>query len=304
MNIKYIVLILFHLNLMISPAFADSEFDIIKKFQNIDDEHTKVYRIFQNDPMAFSCKSVINPLGEIINKLLPNVPNVCLDEKKQPMNGKLMIYDNKDIYKKYPSYIADMKDGYPEGYTIMNLHTGLIWIFLYQNKKANGESYLYIHNRLSVKNTYKDGKIDGKQTVYHPNGNIHLEWTATDDYKNPTTFYEEDGSLYQGNKFLSDCIDANFKDGKLEGKLTAYKSNGDILFEANYEGGRAISGYCNRPISKYSSQTEKVELTNAHLYKLNNASMNFQHTAYYNLETMTETMTTLGAAETLNPCKE
>ena len=290
---------------MITSSFADSELDIIKKFQNIDDEHTKTYKIFQSAPMAYPCKSVINPLGTLVSLLLPNVPNVCLDENKQPMNGKLIIYDDKDIRKKYPLYIANMKDGFPEGYTIMNLHTGLIWIFLYQNKQANGESYLYVNGHLSAKNTYKDGKKEGDQIIYYLNGKSYIEWSVTDGYKSPTTFYEEDGSLYQGNKFLSDCIDANFKDGKLEGKFTAYKSDGEVLFEANYEKGIAVSGYCNRPISKYSTQTEKVEFTNAHLYKLNNnASMNFQDTPHYNLETMTETLTSLAKAEELNPCKE
>ena len=309
MKIKYTALTLFYLNLIVASAFADSELDIIKRFQNIDDEHTKTYKIFQSDPMAIPCESKANSVMRIIaenlNKYTNNLQNLCLDENKQPLTGKIIIYENKDIQKKHPSFIADFIDGYPTGYAITIIHKlESIFVELYQNKKQNGESYLYNNNYLNYKWTYKDDKLDGKQTVYYPNGKPYIEWEEAKGYRSPTTFYEEDGSLYQGNKFLSDCIDANFKDGKLDGKFTAYKSDGDILFEANYERGIAVSGYCNRPVSKYSTQTEKVEFTNAHLYKLNKASMNFQYTPHYNLETMTETLTSLAKAEELNPCKE
>lgn len=311
MKIKYIALTLFYLNLIIASAFADSELDIIKKFQNIEDEHTKTYKIYRSNSIAVPCESkafsVMRIIAENLNKYTNNtaIPYLCLDENKQPLTGKVIIYEDKDIQKKYPSFIANFIDGYPTGYAITIMREmETIFIEFYQNKKQNGENYIYTNNHCKYKNIFKDGKLEGTQTVYHSNGKPYIEWTVTNDYHGPTTFYEEDGSLYQGNKFLSDCIDANFKDGKLEGKLTAYKSDGDILFEANYENGTAISGYCNRPISKYSTQTEKVELTNAHLYKLNNASMNFEYTPHYNLETMTETLTSLAKAEELNPCKE
>ncbi len=307
MNIKHFILISFFFNLFVLSAFADSELDIINKFQSIDNEHTKIYKIFRSNPMYLPCSSVANPID--LSRIpgltfLQNTPTICIDENKRPLTGKLIVYENNDIQKKYPVFIADYTDGYPTGNVIDNIREfEMILIYSYQNKKANGESYMYQNNHLEYKWTRKDGEFSGKQISYYPNGNISQEWTNNNGYYGPSIFYEEDGSLFQGNKFLSDCIEANFKDGKLEGKLTAYKSDGDILFEANYEQGVAISGYCNRPISKYATQTEKVEFTNAHLYNLNNALIGFQDTRHYNLETMTEHFY-FSTAEILNPCKE
>lgn len=45
--------------------------------------------------------------------------------------------------------------------------------------------------------SYLDGKLDGPQTVYYDNGNIHIETTYRDGVKEGTEiYYNEDGSIY------------------------------------------------------------------------------------------------------------
>ncbi len=94
----------------------------------------------------------------------------------------------------------------------------------------SGSAVEYYNNgQLSLKKSFKDGKLDGKTTEWYPNGQKKLEVNFKDGVLvgNYSSWY------YNGNKYLS----LNYVNGGLEGLNTAWYDSGVKMMECNFTKG-------------------------------------------------------------------
>ena len=84
---------------------------------------------------------------------------------------------------------------------------------------------------------YKDGKLDGKSTIWYENGQKWYEG----NYKNGKL----DGKWIWWNKNGQKVRQKNYKNGKLDGKLIEwFQFNGDIKREQSYKNGKLCINEC------------------------------------------------------------
>ncbi len=170
----------------------------------------------------------------------PNVQNrngvFYLPNQQEPFTGEnLCVYLNNSQYHSQ----GNMLNGLPAGKWTWWYESGMKW---------------QEHN-------HKDGKLDGKQTIWHQNGQVGSEGNFKDDLNDGKwTWWYENGQKEQ---------EGNYKDGKLDGKFTKWYENGqkreefnvkdDILDgirtkwkvngqweqEATFKNGECVSGQCN-----------------------------------------------------------
>lgn len=92
-----------------------------------------------------------------------------------------------------------------------------------ENEEKNGTYESYIDGVLVEKSLYKNGKLNGKRTLFHKNGQIEIDENYIDDQLTGTyKSYYEDGTLSQ---------EANYIDGKMEGVLKTYFNSGTLKEE-------------------------------------------------------------------------
>ncbi len=112
-----------------------------------------------------------------------------------------------------------------------------------ENQK-HGEYLSYINGALSTKANYKNGKLHGPRTIYHPNGKVEIEENYEDDllvgkYKS----YFNDGILAQ---------EAIYEKGVMQGMLKTYYKEGALKEEVtmvdNQENGPFIEYHPNGKI--------------------------------------------------------
>jgi len=105
------------------------------------------------------------------------------------------------------------------------------------NKPYSGPVFsLYEGGEKKSEGNIKDGKGDGKWTLWYENGQKKSEGKFEDDKKDGLwKDYYENGQLY---------LDRIYKDGKLEGLWKSYYNNGQLKYEWNYKEGELISQKC------------------------------------------------------------
>ena len=97
------------------------------------------------------------------------------------------------------------------------------------------DGVLYLTNCTMYEENYKDGKLDGKRTTWHENGQIKSEENFKDGKKEGKST-----AWYQSGQKKSEL---NYKNGKKEGKSTAWYQNGQIVREINYKNGKKEGKY-------------------------------------------------------------
>jgi antitoxin component YwqK of YwqJK toxin-antitoxin module len=132
--------------------------------------------------------------------------------------GKMAFFDEY-VYEgglgSYPIYVELIKHkkSKPLNYKQLAEVNAELWINIDETKDA----VMYLRNCSFFDANYKDGKLDGKRTTWHQNGQKKSE--------------------------------INYKDGKREGKSTSWYPSGEIQLEINYINGEkeglAISWYPN-----------------------------------------------------------
>ena len=128
-------------------------------------------------------------------------------------------YENGQIeYKRI--YIDGKKDGQIEYER-----------YFKDGKKVSEISYEYYSNgQISEEVNYKDGKKNGKQTVWYSNGQIMLEKNYKDDKRyGKSTMWYSNGQIGR---------ESNYKNEKLDGKWTNWYENGQIEKKTNYKDGK------------------------------------------------------------------
>lgn len=95
-------------------------------------------------------------------------------------------------------------------------------------KKRIGKWVTYHKNSKTpmVIETYKDGKLDGTQTTYYPDGSITEELNFSEGLKDgANTYYSMNGVAIK--KLI-------YKDDKLEGAASYYDGHGNLIIEGSY----------------------------------------------------------------------
>ncbi len=128
----------------------------------------------------------------------------------------------------------------------------------YKYDILEGKSIVWYENgQIESEINYKDGKKDGKFTSWYESGNIRTEATYKDGKKDGkwTWWYKsgqkqsernyKDGELVSETKYTYCAYvtcpiesEINYKDGKKDGKFTAWHENGQIEAEGNYKDGK------------------------------------------------------------------
>ena len=101
-------------------------------------------------------------------------------------------------------------------------------IIYYETKPFTGTHLCkYENGQNQVKGKVKDGKSDGKWTIWYENGQIMSEVNYKDDkLDGKWTSWYENGQIE---------AEENYKDGKLDGKWTLWHENGQIEREENWK---------------------------------------------------------------------
>ena len=89
------------------------------------------------------------------------------------------------------------------------------------------DGVLYLNNCTMYEESYKDGKLDGKWTTWHSNGQKWAEGNYKDNKKDGKwTYWNRNGQI---------SSERNYKDGKKEGKFTTWYKNGQVKSEVHYK---------------------------------------------------------------------
>jgi antitoxin component YwqK of YwqJK toxin-antitoxin module len=104
----------------------------------------------------------------------------------------------------------------------------------------NGKSKIFFDDgKVMIEQNYKLGKLDGKQTTYHPNGKVKSEISFIEDRQNGAfVFYHDNGTKYQ---------EGTYKESAIEGVLKTYYPNGKLK-----ESVTLVNGAENGAFEEYS----------------------------------------------------
>jgi len=92
------------------------------------------------------------------------------------------------------------------------------------------DGVLYLNNCTMYEESYKDGKLDGKRSVWYGSGEIKSEVNYKDGKREGKST-----TWYQGGKIQ---LEVNYKDGKKDGKATSWYKNGQKKSDQNYINGQ------------------------------------------------------------------
>jgi antitoxin component YwqK of YwqJK toxin-antitoxin module len=118
---------------------------------------------------------------------------------------------------------------------------GLVYLPNQQEPFTGNNSCVYANtSQQYLTSKFKDGKEDGKKTVWHENGQKMIETILKDG--------KLDGKVTSWYDNGQKEVEENWKDDKLNGKSTAWHVNGQIAAEGNYKDDKlikCISGVCD-----------------------------------------------------------
>lgn len=170
---------------------------------------------------------------------------------------------NEIIYKIEPKEGLAYLKGEEEPYTgnVLDYHKGgsLKKIMMFKEGKLEGRSEVYYDNyRLALIANYRGGKLDGKMVEYYSNNMLK----SKRNYKNGKldreafSFHKDglwyrhvfiDGTLVKAKPYTGVLVDrglkgqarfkGNYTEGKFDGEVTIYYSDGKPEIKANYRGG-------------------------------------------------------------------
>jgi len=125
-------------------------------------------------------------------------------------------------------------------YTDAQARNGLIYLPNQQEPFTGNNSCVYANtSQLYVTGKFKDGKLVGKWTWWHENGQME----KIGNYKDSKLDGKWTGWHENGQKYFEE----NFKDDENHGKSTMWLENGQKVGEGNYKDGKlikCISGAC------------------------------------------------------------
>ena len=99
------------------------------------------------------------------------------------------------------------------------------------------DGVLHLSNCAMYEESYKDGKLEGKNTSWYPNGEIKSEISYKDgDREGKSTFWYPNGEIKS---------EISYKDGEKEGKSTAWYQSGQKISEVDYKNGKKEGKYIN-----------------------------------------------------------
>ena len=102
--------------------------------------------------------------------------------------------------------------------------------FLLEKTLDWSDAILYLNNCTMYEESYKDGKLDGKRSIWYPSGEIKSEVNYKDGKREgKTTTWYQSGEIQ---------LEVNYKDGKKEGKFTSWYKNGQKKSEENHKDGK------------------------------------------------------------------
>jgi antitoxin component YwqK of YwqJK toxin-antitoxin module len=129
--------------------------------------------------------------------------------------------------------------------------------FLLEKTLDWSDAILYLKNCIMYEESYKDGKLDGKRSVWYGSGEIKSEISYKDGKREGKTTW-----WYPSREIR---LEANYKDGKKEGKFTTWYENGQIKSEDNYKNDKrkfqSTSWYQNGQIKSEQNYKDGKETT-------------------------------------------
>ncbi len=147
----------------------------------------------------------------------------------------------------YTKFFDQQKNVVSEGNVVKKQYDGL-WKFYHKNSK-----------QLMSTETYKNGKLDGKRTVFYPDGKIAEEAMYKNGIRSgPYKRYAISGTVLE---------EVTYKDDQPEGPAVYREGNGNIASKGNYVGGQK-KGYWEfyeggklKVREKYPLQRKKTDTT-------------------------------------------
>lgn len=135
----------------------------------------------------------------------------------------------------------------------------------YKNDKEEGtRRFYYKSGKLASELSYRNGKREGIAKKYFENGNLWIEISfENDSVKNARIDYYESGDILAEIPYNAD--------DNINGIIKAYDKGKNLIWQANAQNGKLISGKCI---------SGKV-MTNAHLMKLTSDINGFQSDSHY-----------------------
>ena len=145
------------------------------------------------------------------------------------------------------------------------------------------DGVLYLNNCTMYEESYKDGKLDGKRSVWYGSGEIKSEVNYKDGKREGKST-----TWYQGGKIQ---LEVNYKDGQKDGKATSWYKNGQKKSDQNYINGqrefKSTSWYQNGQVetqenykeSKMTSWYQSGEIKSEVYYK--NSKRHGKDTSWY-----------------------
>jgi len=111
-----------------------------------------------------------------------------------------------------------------------------------ENQK-HGEYTSYINGAIITKAFYKNGKLNGKRTIYHSSGKVEIEESYVNDELHGTYIsYHDNGNLAQeanyDNGTMQGILKSYYKDGKLKEEVTMVDNNENGPFKEFYPNGQ------------------------------------------------------------------
>ena len=107
--------------------------------------------------------------------------------------------------------------------------------FLLEKTLDWSDAILYLKNCIMYEESYKDGKLDGKRSVWYGTGEIKSEVNYKDGKKKGKST-----SWYQNGQKQSE---QNYKDGKRQFQSTSWYQNGQKKTEGNYKDNKETTWY-------------------------------------------------------------
>lgn len=116
---------------------------------------------------------------------------------------------------------------------------------------VDGEWECYYEDYLKEKSFYRNGRPDGKQIRYSPDGREESVYTYRNGIRQHYVSYHPDGSVYEEQFYDTK--------GKLHGEMFVYDANGNIKEERRYQHGRCHGKQVKTDKEGYRTSEEYVD---------------------------------------------
>jgi len=148
---------------------------------------------------------------------LPIYPRLLKHKKSIPLNYKNPTTGSAEFWLEKT---LDWSDG------VLHLSNCTMYEESYKDGKLDGKQTIwYQSGEIKSETNYKDGKSTGKTTIWYKNGQISTE----------TNYIKGDGKETSWYKNGQISTEAHFKNNKREGKETSWYKNGQISTEAHFK---------------------------------------------------------------------